>query len=832
MPLWVGRRLGPYEVLAPLGAGGMGEVYKARDTRLGRDVAIKILPAEFASDPERLRRFEREARAAAALNHPNILVLYDIGSTVLSLRGVAGQACPEEARSGDVGKAISSSTPGLPRPLRGLAVTGGEGEAVHYIVTELLDGENLRQRLRGGPLPPAKAVEFGVQIAQGLAAAHEKGIVHRDLKPGNLFVTKEGRVKILDFGLARLRQQEASTPEGQSEAATADSPTREGRILGTPGYMAPEQVRGRSVDARTDLFAFGVVLYEMLAGKRAFAGGTAADTQAAILSKDPDPLPPVTPQSLDRVVRRCLEKRPEDRFQSAHDLALALEVAAGSGMGASRLRRWVLIAGAATGILLVAAIPLGIRHLRQSPAPPTADPTAPSVAVLPFTNLSGDKEQEYFSDGLSEDVMGLLTKVKELHVAGHTSSFAFKGKSASLAEIGRQLHVATVLEGSVRRSGDRLRVTAELINVADGYQLWAETYDRTMNDVFSVQDDIAGAVVAALKVTLLTQEHAAHSRHTTNPEAYTQYLLGRHFYSGSNPESWHRAIEAYEAAIKLDPTYAAAYAGLAVAETDLAAYCNANTEIAERVGRAGAASEKAIALDPTLADAFWARGHMRTFVFPPDWTGAETDLERALVLDPISISARIGLSYLLGLEGRMPKALAEIKKAIDLDPLSGMAWQTLGWELYFDGDLEGARKALTRAIDINPEDALSHYFLGVTLILSNRPNDAMAEFARTLEVFHLQGIALAEHDLGRRKESQQALDELIAKYADNCAFQVAEVYAWRGEKDEALEWLERAYRQRDWGLFGLKVTPTLRKLRADPRYLDLVRQMNVPEHQP
>ncbi len=236
-----GARLGPYEVLSAIGAGGMGEVYKARDTRLGREVAVKVLPPEFAQDPERLRRFEQEARAAAALDHPNILVLYDIGSTVLSLRGTAGQACPEEARSGDVGEAISSPPPGLPRPLRGLAVTGGEGEAVHYIVTELLEGESLRQRLRGGPLPPAKAVEFGIQIAQGLAAAHEKGIVHRDLKPENLFVTKDGRVKILDFGLARLRQQEASTPEGQSEAATADSPTREGRILGTPGYMAPSR---------------------------------------------------------------------------------------------------------------------------------------------------------------------------------------------------------------------------------------------------------------------------------------------------------------------------------------------------------------------------------------------------------------------------------------------------------------------------------------------------------------------------------------------------------------------------------------------------------------
>jgi eukaryotic-like serine/threonine-protein kinase len=346
-----GTRLGPYEILSPIGAGGMGEVYKARDTRLGREVAVKVLPAEFAQDPERLHRFEQEARAAAALNHPNILVLFDIGSAVLSSRGAEG---PE---------AISSHTPGLPRPQGGLAVTEESGEPVHYIVTELLEGESLRQRLRSGPLPPAKAVEFGIQIAQGLSAAHGKGIVHRDLKPENLFLTKDGRVKILDFGLAQLRLAVEGSP-AQSQAPTSDSPTREGKVLGTPGYMSPEQVRGKDVDQRTDLFAFGVVLYEMLAGKGAFAGGTAADTQAAILTKDPDPLPSVTPAGLDRVVRRCLEKRPEDRFSSAHDVAFALEAVSGSKPALStpaeearsrRSRRWIVMAGALGALLLVAA---------------------------------------------------------------------------------------------------------------------------------------------------------------------------------------------------------------------------------------------------------------------------------------------------------------------------------------------------------------------------------------------------------------------------------------------------------------------------------------------
>ena len=306
MILSAGVRLGPYEVLAPIGAGGMGEVYKAKDTRLGRDVAVKVLPAGFASDLERLRRFEQEARAAAALNHPNILVLYDIGSAVPSLRGAGGQACREEERSDDVGEAISPHEPRLPRPRSGLAVTEEAGESVHYIVTELLEGESLRQTLRSGPLPPTKVVDFGVQIAQGLGAAHEKGIIHRDLKPENVFLTKDGRIKILDFGLARLRPLGLTAEESQSEAPTADTPTREGRVLGTPGYMAPEQVRGQAADARSDLFAFGCVLYEMLAGKRAFEGTTATDVAAAILKEDPPPV--VKMSSLPRTTHEALPR--------------------------------------------------------------------------------------------------------------------------------------------------------------------------------------------------------------------------------------------------------------------------------------------------------------------------------------------------------------------------------------------------------------------------------------------------------------------------------------------------------------------------------------------
>ena len=787
MTLAAGTRFGSFEILAPLGAGGMGEVYRARDTRLGREVAIKVLPEEFASDPERLRRFETEARAAAALNHPNILVLHDIGTY----------------------------------------------DGVPYIVTELLEGESLRQRLRVGPVPPEKAVDMGVQIAQGLAAAHERGIVHRDLKPENLFVTKDGRIKILDFGLARLRP-EGSGEQIQSEDPTAESPTHEGKILGTPGYMSPEQVRGFVAGPRTDIFAFGCVLYEMLSGKRAFGGATRTDIAAAILRDDPDSLPTLISPALDRIVRRCLEKRPEDRFSSAHDLAIAVSEASrlappGAPQG-GRVLLWLKnrpLLPMAIGVTFILAVVFW-SFVRHSPSAPL-EGVAPSIAVLPLANLSDDKEQEYFSDGLSEELMNLLTKVKGLHVAGHTSSFAFKGKKADVADIGRQLHVATVLEGNVRRSGDRLRVSVRLVNVANGYQMWAETYDRAMTEVFSLQDEIAGAVVAALKMKLLPQEHATVSQHrTANPEAYTQYLLGRHFYNLNSTEGWKKAVEAYQNAIRLDPSYAAAYAGMSFAEIFLAGFSANVTEEAVREQKARVAAEKAILFDPSLADGYGARGMVRFHTFPPDWPGARADLEQALALDPGNPDLHVDLSGFLSRIGLFSESIAEVRKAIDLDPLSAAAWQSLGWYLCLTGDLPGSRKAMIRAIEINPDDIISHYQLGVTSLLEGNPKASLVEFAQTLEYFRLVGVAMAEHDLGHEKESQQALDELISKLTDSCAFQVAEVYAWRGEKDKAFEWLDRAYAQGDLGMVSLKSDPLLTRLYSDPRYAEQVRRMKCP----
>jgi TolB-like protein len=505
-----GARLGPYEILSPLGAGGMGEVYRAKDSRLSRDVAIKVLPPSVASDPDTLARFEREAKAVAALSHPNILSIFDFGAQ----------------------------------------------EGISYAVMELLEGETLRGKLDAGPIPQRQTVDYALQVAKGLSAAHEKGIVHRDLKPENLFVSKDGHLKILDFGLAKRTEQDQDGNE--TSAPTASRHTEPGTVMGTVGYMSPEQVRGLPVDHRSDIFSFGAILYELLSGKKAFKRDTAADTMSAILKEEPPEISEPgrnISSALDHVVRHCLEKDRNNRFQSAKDIVFALSEASGPAMtsgvrvvaGPGIWKRGPLFLVAA-GALVLLGVGAAILFHRSSPANAKTAPvtTGPSIAVLPFANLSPDKDQEYFSDGLAEELMGLLTKVKGLHVAGRTSSFAFKGKTEDLASIGQKLHVATVLEGSVRRLGDRLRISTRLVSVTDGYQIWAETYDRKMKDVFELQDEIAKAVVSALKVKLLSQGRPAASQHrTSNMEAYDQYLLGRQFWYRQSTDGYRRAVEAY-----------------------------------------------------------------------------------------------------------------------------------------------------------------------------------------------------------------------------------------------------------------------------------------------
>jgi serine/threonine protein kinase len=488
-----GSRLGPYEIVSPLGAGGMGEVYRAKDPRLGRDVAVKVLPASFSTDADRLRRFEQEARAAGLLNHPNITAVYDIGTH----------------------------------------------DGAPYVVSELLEGETLRNRLSAGPLPTRKALDYAIQIARGLAAAHEKGIVHRDLKPENLFVTNDGRVKILDFGLAKLRQLEAGGEPGTNLLTAATEP---GVVMGTMGYMSPEQVRGRAADARSDIFSFGTILHEMLSGRRAFQGETTADTITVILTKEPPDLS-LTNQDvhpgLDRIIRHSLEKNPEERFQSASDLAFALGYLGEDSTESVPPTPTPAPSAARSSVV------------RTRTSATVSDSSRASIAVLPFRNMSADKENEYFTDGITEEIINALTKIESLRVASRTSAFAFKGRNEDIRRIGEQLGVRTVLEGSVRRAGSRLRITAELVNVGDGYHLWSERYDREMEDIFAIQDEIALAIANTLKVRLLAaDEGALVSRGTEDFEAYNHFLKGKYFFNRRVPRE---AIVEFEQAIARDP---------------------------------------------------------------------------------------------------------------------------------------------------------------------------------------------------------------------------------------------------------------------------------------
>jgi len=461
-------------------------------------------------------------------------------------------------------------------------------------------------------------------------------------------------------------------------------------------------------------------------------------------------------------------------------------------------------------------------------AAPAAIPITASIAVLPLVNMSSDKEQDYFSDGLSEELLNLLAQVPGLHVAGRTSSFSFKDKHATIAEVGSALNVATVLEGSVRKSGDRIRITAQLIKTADGYHLWSQTYDRELIDIFAVQDEIAGAVVEALKLKLLPAQQPGNSRHhVPSPEAYNHFLLGRQFLNRATPEGFHRAVNAYRKAVALEPDYAAAWAGLALAEAYDSDYTDSDTALVEGRNRANAAAEQAVARDPALGDAYAARAVLR-FVLDLDWHGAHDDFAQALVFNPGDVMTQWQYSRLLAALGQLPEALAAASQATRLDPLSAQAWEILGRYQIAQGDLAAARQSMERALDIAPEHGRAPVGLGMVAQLEGDPAAALRYYAHADDAFQLVGQAMAEHDLGHTEASQQALAALIKIHAHTGAYQIAEVHAWRGEYDTAFDWLQRAVAQHDAGLQYLKYDPALRGLRDDVRYAQLLQRMRLP----
>ena len=791
MTLASGSPLGPYEILSPLGAGGMGEVYRAKDSKLDREVAVKVLPESVARDPETLARFEREAKAVAALCHPNILAIFDYGHE----QGVA------------------------------------------YAVMELLSGQTLRDRLDSGALTQKQAIDFGLQIAKGLSAAHEKGIIHRDLKPENVFVSKDGHVKILDFGLAKRTEL---SPSGQTNAPTESGATSPGTIMGTLGYMSPEQLKGKQVDHRSDIFSFGVVLYEMLAGRRAFKRDTAAETSVAILMQDPPDFSesghPVSP-AIDHVVRHCLEKDPDRRFRSAHDIVFALNEASGASETASAPALSGGIAGGITpvgrrlgkaigivvaALAMVAAGFLLMGRLRSKSGATVSDH---SIAVLPFVNMSDDKANESFSDGISEELLNLLAKIPQLQVTARTSSFSFKGKEIAIPEIARQLHVAHVLEGSVRKAGKQVRITAQLIDADTDTHLWSQTYDRKLDDIFAIQDEIAADVVKQLKVTLLG---AAPKVRTTDPEAYALYLQARQLGRQRTKEAFHQSDELYRKVLAIDPRYAPAWNGQSINfinEANLGLL-----PMKDGFAQAREAVTKALAIDPDYAPAHAGLGGIAMDA-DNDLSGAAQQFQRAMALDAPDLDVLGSSAGLLANLGRLDEALALEEAIVRRDPVNLIWFSNLGLWQRSAGRFDAAIASYRTVLSLAPGQGVAHYGLGVTLLLKGDATGALAEIEQeSSEAWKMVGLPMAYHALGRKANSDAALAALIAKYEKDAPYNIAHDYAYRGEVDKAFEWLDKAVAYGDGGLAEIVTENLFDKIHKDPRWLPFLRKIGkAPE---
>ena len=761
-----GAVIGRFELVRELGRGGFGVVYEARDTVLGRSVAFKAVKAGRRSASSE-ERLLREAEAAARLAHPNIVTLHDVGST----------------------------------------------EHGPYLVLELLRGRTLAQRLEQGPLALREALRIAVEVARGLAYAHGQGVIHRDLTPGNVFLCDDGQVKVLDLGMAHAFGRRKL--EG-----------------GTPSYMAPEQWRGAPEDERTDVFALGVVLYRMLSGELPFEGegdGREGAKHAAPTVEVPD-VP-----ALGDLLARMLSHDPVDRPRDAGEVVDALttyqqelgRAPSTGGVARVRARRWSrgrVLALVVAGVLLGGAL-AGFLARWRAPAA-----VVPSVAVLPFSDLSPGKDQQYFSEGLSEEIQNALAHVEGLRVTGRSSSLAFRDRTGDLRAIGQKLNVGAVLEGSVRKAGDHVRITAQLVDLRNGYDLWSESFDRELADVFAVQDEIARAVVAALEVKLLGG-HAPTTKEyrTANSAVYTQYLLGRQFYSRFTLDDERRAVDAFEKALALDPSYAPAWSALAIELTNLADSQKTQAEASAMMRRALQAAEKAIALAPDLAEGHAARGLLRAYL-DWNWRGAEDDLRRALALAPGDADTQRRWGILLAMLGRVDEAVAATRRALDLDPLVSASWGNLASLYASKGELALARGALDRALEISPgmRDALQ--IAPFLPLLEGKPESALAAAQRAPdEGARLVFAAMAQHTLGHARESQQALDVLIARYGEAVPIAVADVYVWRGELDRAFEWFDRAYARHDRLLAHLHememVSPVLRR---DPRFRELLRKIGLP----
>ncbi len=782
----IGESLAHYRILDKLGEGGMGEVYRAEDTKLGREVALKLLPPELASDRERLDRFQREARTLAALDHPNIVHLYSV----------------EEA------------------------------DGIRFLTMQLVPGRRLGEVIPEGGMPLAQLFEIAIPLADALRAAHDSGVTHRDLKPDNVMVDTEGRVRVLDFGLAKLPPREAGPEASQ---LPTEAMTRVGQVLGTVPYMSPEQVQGKPVDHRTDIFSLGILLYEMAVGRRPFQGENPAAVASSILRDTPAPVTELRkdlPGQFGRIVRRCLEKDPERRLQSAQELRneledLQRELVSGAPVtpAAARARparplRWLAAA------LVVLAVIAGAMLWR--PGAPTAGPEAPriaSLAVLPLANLSGDPDQDYFADGMTEALITDLSTIGALKVISRTSAMRYRDSELALPEIARALGVDALVEGSVVREADRVRVTARLIEAATDQSLFDERYESELTSVLALQSEVARAIAERIEIALTPEEEARLGRtRSVNPQTYEAYLRGMHQLGKGTSESFKAGIDYLNEAVDNDPADPLAYAGLALGYIRVG-HDTGPSEL--YFPRAVAAANRALELDPDSAMAHAALADAKMY-YEWDWPGAGAAFARAVALNPSLAETRAHYAWFHAIFGRWAEAIEQAALAKELDPLSPIFTAWLGGIYWFAGQLEAGLAEAQLALDMAPGSSYCWFQLGGILSSMGRHDEAIAALQKAAELQPAWGWALAVTygRAGREAEARELLAELEQRPSPD-GLGLAMARASLGDLDEAFGWLETAYETRHRWLPWVGTFPAFAPLRSDPRYAELLRRLEI-----
>jgi serine/threonine-protein kinase len=796
-----GTQIDQFRVDNELGRGGAGVVYLAHDTKLDRKVAIKSIPPDLTDNSKARSRFKREAKLLASLNHPNIATIFDILE---------------------------------------------QDEGTGYLILEYIAGDTLRERLGHGPINIREALAIAEQIAEALTVAHEHGIIHRDLKPANVKITPEHKVKVLDFGIAKWT--------AEKEVAQQTTLTEPGRIIGTPAYMSPEQARSTPVDHRSDIWSFGCVLYEMLTGELPFKGETLSDTVAGILEHEPDweRLPQATPTNIRVLLRRCLEKDPHRRLQHMGDARLEISetitgsVSSWTGPTGSDHKvlpplRQVLIWSLFAAVAILACVGLALLYQRPwADQPQVASPTTtveeqsqPSIAVLPFVNMSADPNQEYFCDGMAEELINALSQIEDLRVIARTSAFSFKGKDVTVHDIGSQLNVATILEGSVRRAEDRLRITAQLVDTTDGHHLWSQRYDRDMGDVFAIQDEITSAIVDRLKPKLLGRERAKLTkRRTVDLEVYNSYLQGLFFCNKRTEADLKKAIKHFQDAIQKDPNYAPAYAGLALSYSFLPIYSPLPPR--EVIPKAREMALKALEIDETLAEAHASLGHIKAW-YEWDWAGADKHFKLAIESNPRYASAHKWHAETLMYRARFDEAIKEIEQALELDPVSVVINRDLGTVYYFSGQFDRAIDVSKKTIEMDPSIPHARLTLGLAYLAKSMYEDALKEYQEERE---LSGHAWAElgighvyAKMGKPEETRSVLDKLFERSETEYVslLILACFHFVLGEDDKGFKLLNKAYEEHDPRLHYLKVGSEFDNVRSDPRCIELLKKMNLDE---